>query len=77
MPPGVTNPDYKPPPGRLGNLTQSELKALETLRQRLQQHQPQDEYDFVFDPVRMNDAMLLRWATILHVQVVMGPHPME
>ncbi|PCH41679.1 hypothetical protein WOLCODRAFT_137541 [Wolfiporia cocos MD-104 SS10] len=54
MPEGVTDPSYKPLPGRLGNLTQTQLHALETLRRQLQ-----DEGLFV--PERMDDATLLRF----------------
>jgi len=53
MPPGVTDPDYKPLPGRLGNLTAAEQHALETLKKMLQ-----DEGHFV--PERMDDATILR-----------------
>ncbi|KAG6330452.1 hypothetical protein ID866_8640 [Astraeus odoratus] len=54
MPPGVTDPNYRPPPGRLGNLTAAQQHALDTLRQQLQ-----DEGHFV--PERMDDATLLRF----------------
>ncbi|EPQ59758.1 hypothetical protein GLOTRDRAFT_34584 [Gloeophyllum trabeum ATCC 11539] len=54
MPAGVTDPTYKPPPGRLGNLTVAQQHALETLRKQLQ-----DEGHFV--PERMDDATLLRF----------------
>ncbi|TFY62335.1 hypothetical protein EVG20_g6743 [Dentipellis fragilis] len=54
LPPGVTNPNYKPLPGRLGNLTVPQQHALETLRKQLQ-----DEEKFV--PERMDDATLLRF----------------
>ena len=54
MPEGVTDPNYKPLPGRLGNLTVIQLHGLEKLRKELQ-----DEGAFV--PERMDDAMLLRW----------------
>lgn len=53
IPPGVTNPNYKPLPGRLGNLTAAEQLALDTLKKQLQ-----DEGHFV--PERMDDATLLR-----------------
>lgn len=53
MPEGVTDPNYKPLPGRLGNLTVAQLHALDTLRKQLQ-----DEGHFV--PERMHDAALLR-----------------
>jgi len=54
MPAGVTDPNYRPEPGRLGNLTQVQLHTLEKLKKELV-----DEGKFV--PERMDDAMLLRW----------------
>ncbi|KZT21257.1 hypothetical protein NEOLEDRAFT_766476 [Neolentinus lepideus HHB14362 ss-1] len=54
MPEGVTDPDYKPQPGRLGNLTVAQQHALVKLRKELQ-----DEGHFV--PERMDDATLLRF----------------
>ncbi|KAF7790786.1 hypothetical protein EIP86_001743 [Pleurotus ostreatoroseus] len=54
MPAGVTDPNYRPPPGRLGNLTQGQQAALDTFRKQIQ-----DEGWFV--PERMDDAMLLRF----------------
>lgn len=54
MPPGVTDPNYVPPPGRLGNLTVIQQHALDKFRGELQA-----EGHFV--PERMDDAMLLRW----------------
>ncbi|EEB88724.1 hypothetical protein MPER_13274 [Moniliophthora perniciosa FA553] len=54
MPAGVTNPDYKPLPGRLGNLTQMQLHALEKLKKEIQ-----EEGAFVEE--RMDDATLLRF----------------
>jgi hypothetical protein len=53
LPPGVTDPNYRPLPGRLGNLTVPQLHALETLRKQLQE-------EGVFVPERMDDATLLR-----------------
>ena len=53
LPEGVTNPDYRPPPGRLGNLTIPQQHALEKLKKELQS-------DGAYDPQRMDDAMLLR-----------------
>ncbi|KAI0368472.1 hypothetical protein BV20DRAFT_969298 [Pilatotrama ljubarskyi] len=53
MPPGVTDPNYKPPPGRLGNLTVPQQHALEELKKKLQE-------DNIFVPERMDDATLLR-----------------
>jgi hypothetical protein len=54
MPEGVTDPNYKPLPGRLGNLTVQQLHTLEKFKKELQ-----DEGHFV--PERMHDAMLLRY----------------
>jgi len=54
MPEGVTDPNYKPEPGRLGNLTVVQLHTLEKLKKELK-----DEGHFVEE--RMNDAMLLRF----------------
>ncbi|KAI0759746.1 CRAL-TRIO domain-containing protein [Trametes elegans] len=54
LPAGVTDPNYKPPPGRLGNLTVPQQHALDTLRKRLQD-------DGLFVPERMDDATLLRF----------------
>ncbi|TFK45472.1 hypothetical protein OE88DRAFT_1211080 [Heliocybe sulcata] len=54
MPEGVTDPNYKPQPGRLGNLTVSQQHALETFKKELQA-----EGHYV--PERMDDAMLLRF----------------
>lgn len=53
MPAGVTDPDYHPLPGRLGNLTVTQLHALEKFKKELI-----DEGHFV--PERMDDAFLLR-----------------
>lgn len=53
MPAGVTDPNYKPLPGRLGNLTVPQQHALDTLKKELH-----DEGKFV--PERMDDATLLR-----------------
>jgi hypothetical protein len=54
MPPGVTDPNYKPPPGRLGNLTVPQQHALDTLKKQLT-----DEGHFVAE--RMGDAALLKF----------------
>jgi len=54
MPEGVTDPNYVPQPGRLGNLTIPQAHALEKFRKELQ-----DEDHFV--PGRMDDASLLRF----------------
>ena len=53
MPEGVTDPNYRPPPGRLGNLTVTQLHTLEKLKKELK-----EEGAFVEE--RMTDAMLLR-----------------
>lgn len=53
LPPGITDPNYSPLPGRLGNLTVPQQHALDTFRKELK-----DEDAFV--PERMDDAALLR-----------------
>ena len=53
LPPGITDPNYKPPPGRLGNLTVPQQHALDTLKKQLK-----DEVHFVEE--RMDDPTLLR-----------------
>jgi hypothetical protein len=55
MPPGVTDPNYKPLPGRLGNLTVPQQHALDNLKKSLK-----GENKFVAN--RMDDATLLRFA---------------
>ncbi|KAA1476714.1 hypothetical protein DENSPDRAFT_843780 [Dentipellis sp. KUC8613] len=62
LPPGVTNPNYKPLPGRLGNLTVPQQHALESLRKQLQ-----EEDKFV--PERMDDATLLRFLRARNFEV--------
>jgi hypothetical protein len=54
IPEGVTDPNYQPLPGRLGNLTVTQQHALDKLKKELQ-----DEGKFVES--RMDDAMLLRF----------------
>jgi len=54
MPEGVTDPDYRPLPGQLGNMTMVQVHALETLKKQLQA-----EGKFV--EARMDDAALLRF----------------
>ncbi|KAF9000746.1 CRAL-TRIO domain-containing protein [Cyathus striatus] len=54
LPEGVTDPNYVPLPGRLGNLTVIQQHALEKFKKELQ-----DEGHFV--PERMDDATLLRF----------------
>ncbi|OCH86026.1 hypothetical protein OBBRIDRAFT_821263 [Obba rivulosa] len=51
---GWADPNYKPLPGRLGNLTPAQQEALDRFRKELQ-----DEGHFV--PERMDDATLLRF----------------
>lgn len=53
MPEGVTDPNYKPLPGRLGNLTPGQQHTLETFRKQIQE-------EGWFVPERMDDATLLR-----------------
>lgn len=55
LPEGVTDPNYKPLPGRLGNLTIPQQHALEKLKAEVTQ-----EGWFVAE--RMDDATLLRYA---------------
>jgi hypothetical protein len=57
MPEGITDPNYKPLPGRLGNLTIIQQHALEKLKKELI-----EEGAFVED--RMDDALLLRYVAI-------------
>lgn len=52
-PEGITDPNYQPPPGRLGNLSVPQQHALEKLRKEMK-----DEGRFV--PERMDDTTLLR-----------------
>jgi hypothetical protein len=54
MPDGVTDPNYHPLPGRLGNLTMIQLHILEKFKKELK-----EEGHFVEE--RMDDAMLLRF----------------
>lgn len=54
LPDGITDPNYKPLPGRLGNLTVPQQHALDTLRKELKA-----EGHFVEE--RMDDAALLRF----------------
>lgn len=57
MPAGVTDPNYKPLSGRLGNLSVTQQHSLEKFKKELQ-----DEKHFV--PERMDDATLLRYVYI-------------
>ena len=50
---GATDPNYRPPPGRLGNLTPAQQDALDKLRKEIQE-------EGWFVPERMDDATLLR-----------------
>lgn len=54
MPNGITDPNFRPLPGRVGNLTVPQQHALQTLKNQLQ-----DEGHFVEE--RMDDPMLLRF----------------
>jgi len=54
LPPGITDPNYKPLPGRLGNLTVPQQHALDKIRKELQE-------EGAFVPERMDDALLLRF----------------
>lgn len=58
MPAGITDPNYHPAPGRLGNLTVVQLHTLEKLKKELK-----EEGHFVEE--RMTDAMLLRCVHLL------------
>ncbi len=60
MPEGVTDPNYKPQPGRLGNLTVEQQHILDKFRKTIQE-------EGWFVPERMDDATLLRYAS-------MSPH---
>ena len=53
LPPGVTDPNYSPLPGRLGNLSVIQQHALEKIRKELQEED-------ALVPERMDDALLLR-----------------
>jgi hypothetical protein len=54
LPEGITDPNYRPLPGRLGNLSVPQQHALETLKKELVA-----EGHFVEE--RMDDAALLRY----------------
>ena len=55
LPEGVTDPNYKPLPGRLGNLTAEQQDTLTKFKKALQD-------EGVFVPERHDDALLLRYA---------------
>ena len=59
MPAGVTDPNYRPLPGQLGNMTMVQVHALETLKKQL-------KAEGKFVEARMDDAALLRHATVGH-----------
>ncbi|PPQ65350.1 hypothetical protein CVT26_000065 [Gymnopilus dilepis] len=54
MPEGITDPNYRPPPGHLGNLTVIQQHTLEKLKAEL-------KAEGAFVEERMTDAMLLRF----------------
>jgi hypothetical protein len=54
LPDGITDPNYKPLPGRLGNLTVPQQHALETLKKEL-------KAEGRFVEQRMDDSTLLRY----------------
>ena len=56
MPEGITDPNYKPLPGRLGNLTVEQQHILDKFRKAIQE-------EGWFVPERMDDAMLLRFVS--------------
>ena len=63
MPNGVTDPNYRPEPGRLGNLSVPQQHTLDKFRKEIQ-----DEGWFV--PERMDDAMLLRCVVLCAAPVI-------
>ncbi|EGO04178.1 hypothetical protein SERLA73DRAFT_173602 [Serpula lacrymans var. lacrymans S7.3] len=54
LPEGITDPNYRPLPGRLGNLTVPMQHGLDTLKKQLNE-------EGLFVPERMDDATLLRF----------------
>ncbi|KAF7316999.1 CRAL-TRIO domain-containing protein [Mycena chlorophos] len=56
MPAGITDPNYQPPPGRLGNLTIPQQHALEKFKKELKDEGYYDESN-----PRHDDATLLRF----------------
>ncbi|PIL36529.1 hypothetical protein GSI_00218 [Ganoderma sinense ZZ0214-1] len=63
MPNGVTDPNYKPAPGRLGNLTVPQQHALDKLKKELQD-------GGIFVAERHDDAALLRFLRARKFDVV-------
>jgi hypothetical protein len=66
MPDGITDPNFRPLPGRVGNLTVPQQHALQTLKNQLH-----DEGHFVEE--RMDDPMLLRY--VPHFDPSLSMHP--
>jgi len=66
MPQGVTDPNYKPLPGRLGNLSVVQQHTLEKFKKELIE-------DGVFVEERMDDATLLRWEPNVPCSVLLYP----
>lgn len=62
--PGVTDPNYKPPEGHLGNLTAAQLETLDKFRSELQE-------SGAFVESRMDDALLLRYVGFGRVTLCM------
>ena len=60
MPEGITDPNYRPPPGHLGNLTVIQQHTLEKLKAEL-------KAEGAFVEERMTDAMLLRFVLFFHL----------
>ncbi|KAK0238856.1 CRAL-TRIO domain-containing protein [Armillaria nabsnona] len=63
MPAGVTDPNYKPGPGRLGNLTVIQLHALEKFKKEVRD-------EGWFDEERMDDELMLRFLRARKFDVV-------
>ena len=59
MPEGVTDPNWKPQEGRVGNLSVPHQIALEKFKDELKRAG-------IFDEARMDDAMLLRYISQPH-----------
>ena len=67
MPPGVTDPKYRPLPGQLGNMTVTQVHTLEKFKRELKA-----EGNFVEE--RMSDAALLRYES-WRIGVPVSPAP--